>query len=337
MTKVLEWCAGGLAVAGWSSISALVIRRVLVARSERRRFEAEERLRPLALSLVAGDTVDLDGLNSHDTEVLLALVGRYGRKLRGKGVAHLAAFFEERGEVERQLGRLRSGRAWERAAAAFALGDIGAAAAAERLRDGLEDRDSGVRSAAARSLGRLGDPTAVEPLVRALAEARIPRSVAGQALLAIGEPALPPLRALLSTPNPEARALAVDLVGFLGDASDSPRIAERLRDSSAEVRARAARALGRLGSREGAAELRTRLDDRIPFVRAAVARALGAVGDADAVPALVRVAQSDGFDPARAAAHAISRLDPTAARAAAARPGAGPHLREAADLLEVNG
>jgi HEAT repeat protein len=153
----------------------------------------------------------------------------------------------------------------------------------------------------------------------------------------VGEPALPTLRLLVTAEGAEARSLAVDLVGFLGDASDGARVMERLCDTSADVRAKAARALGRLGAEQGAAELRARLADRVPFVRAAVARALGAVGDTDAVPELIRVARMDSFDPARAAAAAASRLDPAEVRTAAAMPGAGPHLHEVADLLEVTG
>jgi HEAT repeat protein len=333
----LTVCAGVLAGAGWASVSTLAVRRLLLARADRRRLELESRLRPVALALLEGDTVDLNALENDEVDVLVALVGRFGRMLQGSSKARLATFFERQGEVHRQLSILESSRQWRRAAAAFALGDMASPRSIPALRVALDDPDREVRSAAARSLGRLGDPSAVEPLVRAVGEGSIPRSVGGHALLLIGEPALPVLRALVKAPEAEERALAVDLVGFLGDASDGPRLMERLRDSSAEVRARAARALGRLGAEEGTAELRARLADRVPFVRTAVAHALGAVGDKAAVPDLMRIARMDSFDPARAAAAAASRLDERRVRTAAARPDAGPHLREAADLLEVTG
>ncbi|HEY8630408.1 MAG TPA: HEAT repeat domain-containing protein [Gaiellaceae bacterium] len=335
MITLLTWCATGLAAAGWLAVCALAARRLVITRAERRNSEAEVRLRPLALALVEGESVNLEGLDEHEAAVLAALVGRFGRNLRGKSSAHIASFLERRGELQRQLSALETGSAWQRATAAFALGDIGSRRGVHALRCALDDPKAEVRRAAARSLGRLGEPTAVGPVVEALAQSRIPRSVAGQALLAIGEPALPALRALITAPDAEARALAVELVGFLGDASDGGVLVERLRDSSAEVRAKAAHALGRVGAAEGAAELRARLADRIPFVRVAVARALGIVGDPKAVPDLVRVAREDSFDPARAAAHAVARLDPSALRRAAVEPGAGPHLHEAADLLEA--
>ncbi len=213
---------------------------------------------------------------------------------------------------------------------------MASSAAVAGLLDALEDPDADVRGAAARSLGRLGAVAAVEPIVYALAGDRLPLSVAGQALLAIRPAALPRLRALLAAPEPIARSFAVELVGLLGDASDDVSVLERLRDSSAEVRAKAARALGRLGTEQATAALTAALDDRIGFVRVSAARALGAVGDRDVAPALLRVARSDEFDAARAAASAAAMLDPAAVRAAVARPGAGPHLSEAADLLKLH-
>ena len=335
MTAFLTWCAVGLAAATAASVCVLAARRVLVARSERRRIEAETRLRPLALALLEGDRVAVRELPERDAEVLAALLGRLGRFLRGVSRERIAAFFDERGSVDRELRLLRSRRAWRRATAAFALGDMGAPRTVPALLSVLDDPDGDVRAAAVRSLGRLAAADAVEPIVYALADARVPRAVAGQALLAIGPEALPALRALQTAPEAEARAFAVELVGLLGDASDGAPLVERLRDSSAEVRATAARALGRLGAEEGAAELRVALDDRIPFVRGQAAHALGAVGDPAAVEDLLRVARDDMFEPAHAAAQAAARLAPEVVRAAAARPGAGPHLHEAADLMEA--
>ena len=67
-------------------------------------------------------------------------------------------------------------------------------------------------------------------------------------------------------------------------------------------------------------------------VRAAAAHALGQLDAGTAVPKLLEVARTDVFRPARAAARAAARIDPGALRAAAAQPGAGPYLQEAADL-----
>jgi len=70
-------------------------------------------------------------------------------------------------------------------------------------------------------------------------------------------------------------------------------------------------------------------------VRLHAARALGRIGEQQAVPALLDQARGDRFEAARSAAQALAVCDPAALLRAAAAPGAGPHLHEAADLLGV--
>jgi hypothetical protein len=337
VTAALTWVSIGLVAAGSLSVCVLALRRIVVAGAERRIAAAEAGLTPLALALLEGETGDLRNLHPDDGRILAALLARYSQRLRGPETARIGEFFERQGGLDREVVGLCSRRAWKRATAAFALGDMGSSRAIPPLLATLDDRRPTVRAAAARSLGRLGAVEAVEPIVYALAEGRLPRSVAGPALLAIGPAALPPLRGLEEAPDPSARAFAVQLVGLLGDPTDDILVARRLRDSSAEVRAKAARALGRLGAEDAADALTAALSDRIVFVRASAAHALAAVGDPKAVPSLLRAAREDRFDAARAAAQAAARLDPAAVRTAAAADEAGPHLREAADLLALEG
>ncbi len=103
------------------------------------------------------------------------------------------------------------------------------------------------------------------------------------------------------------------------------------------MRAKACRALGRLGADEAATELVTALQDRIPFVRATAAIGLGMIGDVDAADDLVAQARDDRFSAAQSAARTLARIDPARAHVEAKRPGAGPHLVEASDLLAVQG
>ena len=104
-----------------------------------------------------------------------------------------------------------------RRAAAKALGKIGCADAPALRALGAalsDDADAGQRRFAAEALGRLGATEALAPLGAALRDpdARV-RDAAAAALQALGEAALPTLRAALDDPNPEtnfvaARALA---------------------------------------------------------------------------------------------------------------------------------
>jgi HEAT repeat protein len=332
--RALELAAGALSVLALVTMLVLIARRFVLSRAQRRREEQERALRPLALALVDGDDPDVE-VDAAQERALASILARYARKLRGEGRAEITQFFEERGGVDRELRRLRSRRGSHRAAAAFALGDMGSPRAAEPLIAALDDRVRDVRSSAARSLGMLEAQEAVPRLVRSLAGREVPRAIAGGALLAIGSSAAPALRALLSAAEPEVRANAAELIGFTGDAGDADELAGALGDDAAEVRAAAARALGRLGARAAAADLREALGDPAPFVRTAAAHALGRIGDRDAFDALALVAQVDEYDPAQAAAQALAAVDPRRARDLGTTQDASAHLHEAAALSEL--
>jgi len=335
MIDELGWVSGALALLSLLLVCTLAGRRVTLARAERRRLGAEERLRPLALALVDGGSVPLPPLTAHDSRALAVVLARYARQVNGAALAYIGDFFEGHGHVARELSRLEDRRAWRRASAAHALGGMASERAIPVLLKALADPDRDVAAAAARSLGRLRALEAVEPLVYALVDGRLPRAVSAQGLLSIGPEAVPRLRDLLAEAPAQVAAFAVDLIGLLGDATNAPELTVLLRDTSAEVRAHAARALGRLGAEEAADELRRALDDRIPFVRVNAAHALGAIGDVSAAPALARQARMDGFDPAEAAARALVRVSPQVLEAVAAEPGNWPHLDQAVDLARI--
>jgi hypothetical protein len=345
MIQTLQLVGLGLSALALVTMLVLVGRRLSLARIERRRAAQEEALRPVALEGVDGENPDIGGRDAEPARALAAILGRYARLLRGEGRERIAAFFEARGAIDRELGRLRSRRAANRAAAAFALGDMGSADAIEPLIGALDDRSRDVRSAAARSLGMLEAEPAVARLVASLAGHEVPRAISGGALLAMGAKAAPGLRSLLESEEPAVRAAALELLGFTGDAGDGERLAQALRQSQviaasrwlehAEMRAAAARSLGRVGTRRVAGSLREALDDPAPFVRTAAAHALGRIGDREAVDALAQQAATDDYDPAHAAAQALAAIDP----AYAIRLGAGSesaHLQEAAALAELD-
>jgi HEAT repeat protein len=311
---------------------ALAARRVVLARRERRHAEAEQRVRPLAIALVEGEDLEGPALSEDDQTVLAEVLSRYSRMLSGDAAVRIAEYFRARGGLETALARLRSRRTWKRAAAAYALGDMQCAEAAPDLLTALEDRKGDVRAAAARSLGRLGASDLTLPLIEALLARRVPRGIAGVALVELGPAAVPELRRIADHPEPQVRATAVTLLGLVGDSGDSAVAARALRDPSAEVRAAAAEALGRIGTSSTETDLRAALGDRAHFVRALAAGSLGAIDAAAALPKLLEIARTDRFRPARAAAQAVARIDPRALREAAVQPGAGPHLHEAADL-----
>jgi HEAT repeat protein len=325
----LALLAGALAF-----LLVLVARRSWLAARARQRRAAVEALRPEAIELVE-DIGDPPALRGYRAQVFAELLSGYAIAVRGAPRERIAAYFERTGAVDEQLRLLRSRRSWKRATAAFALGDMGSPRAVPALLGALGDRNGDVRAAASRSLGRIGADEAIEPLVTAGVGQRVPRDVAMLALLDIGPTAVPRLVELTHHEEPRVRASAVVLVGLLGEAGDAERLPALLRDTAAEVREATAGALGRLGAAAARDALIELLDDRVPAVRVASARALGQIGGRSALDALLRVARTDEFEPADAAAEAAAAIDPSFVIRAAREPDAGRHLHEAADLAAL--
>lgn len=311
---------------------AVVGNRFVTAHFRRRYIATVARIKPLVLAWIDGDDVDLDFVGE-ERKALTELLSRYGRAMHGEARDALAGLSQRLGISGEIQAGLLSRAGWKRAAAAYRLGDIGADATTELI-VALSDKDRRVRNAATRSLGRLEDPAAVEPLVLALARGEIARAVGGQALLDIGVVAAPKLDRLLLSPEPSVRAVAAELLGRMA-VGHSPLLAAAIDDPTPIVRVAVARALGRLGSRSAANVLPELLDDPVAFVRAATASAIADLGLREHLPRLLQMARDDDFLPAGAAARAVGLLDPDVLVASGFRFDASPHLREAIDLLEV--
>lgn len=123
--------------------------------------------------------------------------------------------------------RLKDNRWDVRTGAAKALGELGDPRAVEPLMAALADSDSvGVRQTAAEALGLLGDPRAVEPLIRALGDGEgWVANAAAEALGKLGDPrAIEPLIRALGDPLVYFRSAAAKALAKLGD----PRAVEPL-------------------------------------------------------------------------------------------------------------
>jgi HEAT repeat protein len=156
--------------------------------------------------------------------------------------------------VPELLEHLSVGTATERREAADALGGRGAeaAAAVPALVGALNDPSVGVQQAAARSLGRLRDPRAVEPLLVAL-RSKVEQQQSAQArvvLKALTRYTASDLRAgegtlvgCLRAGDPALRAELCGLLGALRSTQALPRLVELSeRDAEAGVRLAAAAA-----------------------------------------------------------------------------------------------
>jgi HEAT repeat protein len=133
----------------------------------------------------------------------------------------------------------------------------------------------GVRRAAARALGQIGGPRAVEPLIAALKDVSWDvRDAATWALRQIGDPrAVKPLAAALKD-----RREDVHRVAEFGDVSVVEPLIAALKDSDEYVRKAAAGGLGRIGDARAVEPLCAALKDRGVNVRWVAAEALDKLG-----------------------------------------------------------
>nr|WP_153869809.1 MULTISPECIES: HEAT repeat domain-containing protein [Myxococcaceae] len=133
--------------------------------------------------------------------------------------------------------------------------DPAARGALEALLAGLHDESWRVRRIAAEGFARLAAPErAVAPLVAVLGERGETgaRNAAAEALVRLGERALPGLRGLLAHADPDQRKFAADILGQLGSARAAPDLVRALADPDLNVRVSVAEALGGVGARDEA-------------------------------------------------------------------------------------
>ncbi|MGC1217747.1 MAG: HEAT repeat domain-containing protein [Phormidesmis sp.] len=158
---------------------------------------------------------------------------------------------------------LKSDSVLARAAAAYALNEIGPAAAAATpiLLEVLQDDNELVRALAISTLSKVGldQPVLVNLLVAALqSESRLVQGIAADALVSVGADAIPALGGLLENEatNALVKKTAASLIGDISQidrvdnlvlASAVPVLAETLGDGDSEVRKAAAEALGDFG------------------------------------------------------------------------------------------
>jgi HEAT repeat protein len=202
---------------------------------------------------------------------------------------------------------------------------------AERLSVALDDADSAVRAAAARSIGaRLLVPAAPK-LVGRLERAALEEDLDGeQERIAVSEA----LVALAAAPGAAAADLIVDHLGPLlgraqpvrlaaarvlagmGRPGDADLVALLLRDASGAVRRAAVEALARLDPETTGEPLRLAVADESPEVRLAAAAALGDSSSDEVFEDLGRLAADDDVRVRARAVAAIARRFTSAADAA---------------------
>jgi HEAT repeat protein len=228
----------------------------------------------------AAATLDLLGWKPDDSEAGAWYWAAKGEWMEARRLGSVA--------VEALVATLKEDRIGWASAAARTLGAIGDPRAVEPLIAALEHGHGSLVSAAAEALGVIGDPRAVEPLIAAL-ERGYTSEVApvAEALGAIGDPrAVEPLIAALENRNSprDAKPAIAEALGALGDPRAVEPLIAALQDfsfGSDPLRAAAAEALGALGDPRAVEPLIAILPTQ------AAAEALGVLGDPQAVRPLL--------------------------------------------------
>jgi HEAT repeat protein/beta-lactamase regulating signal transducer with metallopeptidase domain len=182
----------------------------------------------------------------------------------------------------------------------------------------LSDSNAEVREAAARSLGNLQEPRAVEALMNAMTtdtDAEVRRTAAWALGQIEDERAVPALiRALSDDRDVEVRRTAVWALGQIEDRSAVKALAAALRDADEEIRGQAVWALGQIEAPEAVEPLLPLLRDATADVRKQAAWALGQIESETAVGGLSAMLASDANKDVReTAAWALGQIESTSA------------------------
>lgn len=159
-----------------------------------------------------------------------------------------------------------------RVADGLAKGPVGSNA--EILTTFLNDRCLNVRVEAARALAVVSDPTSANALAECLQS--IHAGVAmecGRTLAVLGEPALPVIRGLLASSNPDIRRRACVVLGWAGLRQASPWVRSLLKDRDPSVVFYGISALERLEGQEAVSALSALFSDERKYMDKTIGQA----------------------------------------------------------------
>ena len=268
----------------------------------------------MLMRCLAQDTPDLSPLyelSKQDQPYVEGLVWNMLTKVRGSSREALVAWLDDMGLIDLERDKIYSRSAVRRALAAERLGNAGVPRTARAVIRLLSDRRDEVRIVAARSLGKLGQPGAIGPLLNSLdGERTVPMSLVTMALLHMGPSVVEPLIPFLGSNSPNVRAVGAELLGMHGAIGASKWLTLLVaNDPENDVRVRAANALGRIGSPHGIEALirATSVDNSVALRNAAVL-ALGQIGGSAALGAMQNALNDPDEQVSSTAAEALSGL-----------------------------
>jgi HEAT repeat protein len=310
--------ASQLAVIGALAV-VLTCRRIAIARAGRHRRLLLDRYRDAVVEFVGLDDdeppASLTGLRTAEQRSAVGeLLAEYTGTVRGESRSRVAAFVTEHGYAAAAERDLRARRSWRRGTAAKTLGDFGVVASVDELADALRlDASPQVRVSAARAIGRVGEAQATADLISACAMGSVPAGIVAQALLDIGEEALPWLLGAIGSPEQRVRLVACRVVGLMGVGAAEAEVVAALdtaatTDPDVAVRGAACHALGRVGGLDAALAVAASTADPEASVRRAACDAAARLAAPETAAAVTRALDDSDPEVRRAAARAAVLL-----------------------------
>jgi HEAT repeat protein len=208
-----------------------------------------------------------------------------------------------------------------RSGAAIRLGQTKQKEAVDVLISALNDPEETVRVNVIRALGDIGDPRAIGPISPFVGDSQSAvRMAACQALGALrDEGGVPALEMAIRDDDESVRIVAARALGEVpGPESIEVLLRVALQDESERIRSHVVKVVAQRRTREAVPRLESALRAESDSVRANAARALGEIGDRSSLAVLYRSLDDPFFKVRCLAGHAIARIAPGDAEAAAA-------------------
>jgi len=226
----------------------------------------------------------------------------------GESRVLLIQLADELGLLRRSLRHLHSLSWTVRDVAAMRLGVYALKETVPELAALLRDRRVEVRYTAARSLGLIGSPEAVDALVQIMDHPELldtPRVL--EIVHSMGAQASEPLKRLLTGNSrpAEVKLLAIDLIGDLREYSMVGDLHDIMRVRGGEQALRAVRALGKLSAPQSTVDIVRLMHDHSWELRAQAARAIGLLQIDEGIPQLVESLSDQSYWVRRNAAVAL--------------------------------
>lgn len=295
-------------------MTALAVVRLVRNASERMAGERLRAVRPMLLRQLSESPPNLSklaGESRSEHRQLTQLVWCLLTKVRGEAKIALIDWLILQGEVRRECRNITSRRRLVRVRAVKRLGDAEVRSVARAIESQLCDRDQYVRIVAARSLGQIGDPASVRPLLHALSgQPCLPHNVIVMSLIHMGPQIAHELITLLQHEDARVRSVCAELLGLHGTAKALQKLAFLAeRDTSTKSRVSAIGALGRIGAPECLPALqRIAFASDVKTCRFAAIRSIGLIGGPHARESLTALANNDDAEIAKLAIVALTTM-----------------------------